>query len=273
MKRLDKIYLGTNTKMYKTIKDTVEFLEKLAGLTADIDRNLMELFVIPSFTTLYHAKKAAPERLIKLGAQNMCWEDEGQFTGEISPIMLKEIGVNIIEIGHSERRHVMGETDEIEKKKVSAALRHGFIPLLCIGETMEQKNYGISDEILRIQLKIGLSEITADQAKNVWIAYEPVWAIGVNGIPADEGYANEKYGVIKDTLISMFGREIGGDIPVLYGGSVNPQNAMKLIKEENIDGLFIGRSAWQAENFNGIIRSVLPLFMEKKKREGVEKHG
>jgi len=100
-----------------------------------------------------------------------------------------------------------------------------------------------------------------------------VWAIGVNGIPADEGYANEKHGVIKDTLISMFGREIGGDIPVLYGGSVNPQNALKLIKEENIDGLFIGRSAWQAENFNGIIRSVLPLFMEKKKREGVEKHG
>lgn len=265
MKRLDKIYLGTNTKMYKTINDTVTFLKELCRLTAHIDRNLLELFVIPSFTTLDQAKKAISDDLIKLGAQNMCWEDEGQFTGEISPLMLKEIGIDIIEIGHSERRHIMGETDEMEKKKVSAALRHGFTPLLCIGETMEQKNYGISDEILKIQLKIGLNEVTDEQAKNIWIAYEPVWAIGVNGIPADEGYVNEKHAVIKETLISMFGKEIGSDIPVLYGGSVSMANAEALIKEPNIDGLFIGRSAWQAENFCKIIQKVLPLFIEKAK--------
>lgn len=265
MKRLDKIYLGTNTKMYKTIADTVDFLNSLGDLTADIDRNLLELFVIPSYTALHQARGIASEKLIKLGAQNMCWEDEGQFTGEISPLMLKEIGVDIIEIGHSERRHVMGETDEMEKRKVSTALRHGFTPLLCIGETIEQKNYNISDEILRIQLKIGLSDVTEEQAKKVWIAYEPVWAIGVNGIPADEGYANEKHGIIKDTLIEMFGKDIGSDIPVLYGGSVNPENAQALIKEEYIDGLFIGRSAWQAERFNGIIRSVLSLFSQKRK--------
>ncbi|MDD4111652.1 MAG: triose-phosphate isomerase [Herbinix sp.] len=265
MKRLDKLYLGTNTKMYKTIADTVEFLKRLDDLTADISRDLLELFVIPSYTALDQARRTVKEEYIKLGAQNMCWEDEGQFTGEISPLMLKEIGINIIEIGHSERRHIMGETDDIEKKKVSTALRHGFTPLLCIGETLEQKNYKISDETLKIQLKIGLNEVSEQEARNIWIAYEPVWAIGVNGIPADEGYANEKHGIIKDTLVEMFGKEIASDIPVLYGGSVNPQNAEPLIKEESINGLFIGRSAWQADNFYKIIQSVLPLFKLKRK--------
>lgn len=265
MKRLDKIYLGTNTKMYKSIADTVEYLKQLDALTADIDRNLLELFVIPSYTALDQARRTVKEENIKLGAQNMCWEDEGQYTGEISPLMLKELGINIIEIGHSERRHIMGETDEIAKKKVSASLRHGFTALLCIGETLDQKNYRISDEILRIQLKIGLNELTEEDVKNIWIAYEPVWAIGVNGIPADEGYANEKHGIIKDTLSVMFGKDIASDIPVLYGGSVNPQNAEPLIKEENIDGLFIGRSAWQADSFYKIIKSVLPIFNEKRK--------
>ncbi len=262
MARLDKIYLGTNTKMFKNIADTVSFLSELEDLTADIDKTKMELFVIPSFTALEAAKRTLSENHIKLGAQNMNWEEEGQFTGEISPLMLKEIGVQIIEIGHSERRHKFGETDEEEKKKVLTAIKHGFIPLLCIGETLEQKNYGISKEIIRIQLKIGLSEISKEQAQNIWIAYEPVWAIGVNGIPADENYADEMHAVIKETVMSLFGKEIGSDIPILYGGSVNIENAEKLIQKPNIDGLFIGRSAWQAKNFNTIIRSVLPLFQK-----------
>jgi len=264
MARLDKIYLGTNTKMYKTISDTVAFLSELKELTADIDRTKMELFVIPSFTALEAAKRTVSDNSIKIGAQNMSWAEEGQFTGEISPIMLKEIGINIIEIGHSERRHVLGETDEEEKGKVLNAVKHDFTPLLCIGETLKQKDYGISDEILSMQLKIGLSEITKEQAKMLWVAYEPVWAIGVNGIPADEGYADEKHAVIKKTLISLFGEEIGSDIPVLYGGSVNNENAECLIKKPNIDGLFIGRSAWNADNFNKIIHAVIPLFFEKK---------
>jgi triosephosphate isomerase len=246
--------------MYKNIADTVSFLAELDNLTADIDRSKMELFVIPSFIALEAAKRTVSENQIKLGAQNMNWEEEGQFTGEISPLMLKEIGVQVIEIGHSERRHIFGETDEDEKKKVLTAVKHGFIPLLCIGETLEQKNYGISKEILRIQLKIGLSEISKEQAQNIWIAYEPVWAIGVNGIPADENYADEMHAVIKEIVISLFGEEIGSDIPILYGGSVNIENAEKLIQKPNIDGLFIGRSAWQAKNFNNIIRKVLPLF-------------
>ncbi|HKL79547.1 MAG TPA: triose-phosphate isomerase [Mobilitalea sp.] len=264
MARRDKIYLGTNTKMYKTISDTVSFLTELNSLTTDIDREKLELFVIPSFTSLEAARRTVPGNEIKLGAQNMSWAEEGQFTGEISPLMLKELGIDIIEIGHSERRHVLGETDEEEKRKVATAVNHGFTPLLCIGETLAQKNYGISDEILSMQLKIGLSMIKKEQAAKLWVAYEPVWAIGVNGIPADEGYADEKHAVIKKTLVTMFGEEVGKDIPVLYGGSVNNANAEPLIRKPNIDGLFIGRSAWNAYNFNQIIRSVMPLFYHKK---------
>lgn len=263
MKRLDKLYLGTNTKMYKTISDTVEFLTKLNELTTDIDRSKVELFVIPSFTTLDHARKCVPKDKISIGAQNMSWEDEGQFTGEISPLMLKEVGVNIIEIGHSERRHVLGETDIQVNKKVLCALRHGFTPLLCIGETAEHKQLGISDEILCMQLKIGLHNVDSEQVKNLWIAYEPVWAIGVNGIPASKEYAEEMHIVIKNTLIEMFGEEIGSDIPVLYGGSVNNKNAEELIVMPHIDGLFVGRSAWYAENFNTIIREVMTRFFLK----------
>ncbi len=167
MTRLDKIYLGTNTKMYKTISDTVDFLMELNSYTRDISRDLLELFVIPSFTALDTARKCVPGNKISIGAQNMNWEDEGQFTGEISPLMLKEVGARIIEIGHSERRHVLGETDLEENKKVLCALRHDFTPLLCIGETGEQKKMGLSDEILRMQLKIGLYGVTAEQAQKI----------------------------------------------------------------------------------------------------------
>lgn len=134
----------------------------------------------------------------------MGWEDEGQFTGEISPLMLKEVGTQIVEIGHSERRHVLGETDWMENQKVRCALRHGFTPLLCIGETGEQKALGLSDEVLRTQLKAGLHGVTAAEAARLWIAYEPVWAIGVSGVPASPG---------------LRGREAPGH-PGMSGGAV-----------------------------------------------------
>lgn len=264
MARLDKLYIGTNTKMYKTISDTVDFLTRLGQLTGNIGRERMELFVIPSFTTLETAAKYAETGKISLGAQNMGWEDEGQFTGEISPLMLKEVRVKVVEIGHSERRHVLGETDEMENRKVLCALRHGFTPLLCVGETGEQKNAGLSDETLRIQLKVGLRDVTPEQAQSLWIAYEPVWAIGVSGIPASKEYAEEKHQVMRRTLTELFGPDVGSDIPLLYGGSVNNENAPGLIGMPTIDGLFIGRSAWAADNFIKIINDVLPLFEARK---------
>lgn len=257
---MKKIYLGSNNKMNMGISETRDYLTKLSALTKDICRDDFTLFFIPSYTTLTEAVKAADG--IVIGAQNMCWEEKGQFTGEISPLMLQEVGVTIVEIGHSERRHVFYETDAMANKKVDCALKHGFKPLLCIGETGEQKDDGISNEILRIQLIRGLKGINSEDARNMLVAYEPVWAIGVGGTPASAEYAQEKHKVIKDTLREILG-EAAEDIPVLYGGSVNNGNAAELASMPDVDGLFIGRSAWDPDNFNTIIREVLPILRNK----------
>lgn len=258
---LKKLYFGTNLKMYKNVSDTVEYLQQLESLTKDISRDIIDLFVIPSYTSLYAATSSIDHELIKLGAQNMYWEEQGQFTGEISPLMLEELHMDLIMTGHSERRHVFGEDDFLENKKVQSSLSHGFTALLCIGETAEEKEYGISDEVLRTQLKVGLHNLPADSLSHLRIAYEPVWAIGKNGVPASSDYAESKHKVIKDCLIELFGEE-GTEIPVLYGGSVNPENAAELILKPSIDGLFIGRSAWHADDFNAIIRDSLSVVLE-----------
>jgi triosephosphate isomerase len=251
-----KLYIGTNTKMYKTIADTTLFLEKLQRDTADISREDVCIFVIPSYTSLKSARQIIKDKSILLGAQNMFWEDQGQYTGEISPLMLKEINIDIIEIGHSERRRLLRETDEEENLKVLAALRHGFLPLLCVGETEEQKNFGISDEILAMQIKIGFHNVSKEQIRRCMIAYEPAWAIGVSGKPACVDYAAQRHQAIRAVLRDLYG-ENGLETPILYGGSVNNGNAAEFIRAKSIDGLFIGRSAWEADNFNKIIRDVL----------------
>ncbi len=254
-----KLYFGSNLKMYKNIQDTVTYLQDLVAYTKDISRDDIELFIIPSYTTLESSTAKIDQNYVKIGAQNMCWEDEGQFTGEISPLMLQELGIDLVMIGHSERRHVFGESDSQENQKVKAALNHGFTTLLCIGETGEEKSYGISAEILRMQLKIGFHDVPPSHIKNIWVAYEPVWSIGVNGTPASADYAEEMHQVIKSTLLEIFGDD-GKQIPVLYGGSVNPQNANELIVQPSIDGLFTGRSAWQADNFNTLIRNAINAY-------------
>lgn len=174
---MKKIYFGTNLKMYKTIRMTLEYLHYLEELTRDIGREGMELFVIPSYTSLERAVENTDRRLVRLGAQNMNWEDEGQFTGDISPVMLKELGLDLVMIGHSERRHVFRETDAEENQKVKAALRHGFTALLCIGETAKDKAYGVSAEVLRTQIKIGFSGVGREEIHRLRVAYEPVLSL------------------------------------------------------------------------------------------------
>ena len=261
---MKKLYFGSNLKMYKNIEDTVQYLKELTGLTADIGRDEIELFIIPSYTTLDRASKSVDRNLVKLGAQNMCWEEQGQFTGEISPLMLQEMGLDLVMIGHSERRHVFRETDEEENKKVKCALEHGFTTLLCIGETAEEKKYDLGPEVLRTQLKIGFDGVEATHIGKIWVAYEPVWSIGVGGTPATADYAERMHVEIKKCLTELFGKA-GEDIPALYGGSVNPGNAEELIVQPSIDGLFVGRSAWQADKFNELIR------MAKAKAEAAGK--
>ena len=264
-----KLLIGTNLKMYKTIKETVAYLVELQRMTADLDGDIV-LFLIPSYTTLPAASETVDKTRIRLGAQNMNWEEKGQFTGEISPLMLQELDLRIVEIGHSERRHIFRETDIEENKKVISAINHGFTALLCVGETGEDKELNIGDERLRQQLKIGLRGLSEADCKNLWVAYEPVWAIGVNGIPASADYANVKHQVIRETLVQLFPKE-GHNVPILYGGSVNPGNACELISQPAIDGLFVGRAAWEAPAFNSLIRQVLPVWQQKVNENRIEK--
>lgn len=251
-----KLYFGSNFKMYKNIEATKEYLNAITEATKDINREEVQFFFIPSYTSLESASKLSVRDSFIMGAQNMCWEDEGQFTGEISPLMLKELGLDLVMIGHSERRHGFGETDYTENKKVKKALESGFITLLCVGETDQEKEFGVSEEVLRTQIKIGLHGVAKEQINRIWIAYEPVWSIGVNGIPAPVDYAEAMHKVIKDCLVELFGEE-GQMIPVLYGGSVNPDNSNALIVQPDIDGLFTTRTAFQVESFAKLIRDAI----------------
>lgn len=253
---MKKIYFGSNLKMYKGIEETKKYLSELEKLVSNIPNDIAEFFIIPSYTSLQSATEVCKLGKIKIGAQNMCWEEEGQFTGEISPKMLEEIGVRFVMIGHSERRHIFKETDIQENEKVKTALRHNFTVLLCVGETAQEKENGIAIETIRKQLKIGFSNLEKKYIDNIWVAYEPVWSIGVQGKPASAEYAEKIHVEIKKCLYEIFG-EKAENIPVLYGGSVNAKNADKLIVQPSIDGLFVGRAAWNSEKFFDLIKKAI----------------
>ncbi|WP_414150532.1 triose-phosphate isomerase [Acetobacterium carbinolicum] len=249
---MNKFLLGTNWKMNKTLTESIQYTNDLMPIIEKYPQ--FEFFIIPSYTHLWKIKETidAQKSPLKLGAQNMHQEDFGQFTGEISPVMLKEIGLDVIELGHSERRQYFNETDEAVNQKALAALKHGFIPLICIGEQLADKNYGVSKEMLAKQLKIALKDMPANAISNFWIAYEPVWAIGVNGIPAETSYVEEIHNFLRTVLIDLYGT-IGQEIPLLFGGSVNKNNASDYARLENVDGLFIGRSAWEPDLFEELM--------------------
>ncbi len=180
----------------------------------------------------------------------MHWADQGAWTGEISAPMLTDCGLDIVELGHSERREHFGETDQTVGLKVEAAVRHGLIPLICIGETLEERQAGRATEVLSAQVRGALGRLSDDQkAATILLAYEPVWAIGENGIPATSDYADARQAEIIATAQDVLGRRV----PCLYGGSVNPDNCQELIACPHIDGLFIGRSAWAVEGYLDIL--------------------
>lgn len=255
---MKKVYLGTNTKMYKTIKEHLSFVKDLESYTKDLSREDLELFVIPSYTSIGPCRDACNPKLITIGAQNMHYADEGQFTGEISPKMLQEVGAEIIELGHSERRHILGEDDIFINRKVLSAFSHGFSPLLCIGETGEQKEEGLSVKTLRMQLMADLDGVSKEDASNLMVAYEPVWAIGKRGKPATSDYVDKMHREIREILLDILG-EVGREVPILFGGSVNNDNFRGFITCEEVNGLFIGRSARDAKNFSYIIHEIMGM--------------
>ncbi len=251
------LYFGSNFKMYKNIRATEEYLQAFAAATKDIRKENVQFFFIPSYTSLESASRTSVRNQFMLGAQNMCWESEGQYTGEISPEMLQELGLDLVMVGHSERRHGFGESNEIENKKVKKALEYGFTTLLAIGETKEEKEYGVAIEVLRTQLKTGLHNISPEAAgEKIWIAYEPVWSIGADGIPAPVEYAQNMHREIRGCLTELFG-EKSSEIPILYGGSVNARNGKALITQPDIDGLFTTRTAFQVDAFARLIRDAI----------------
>jgi triosephosphate isomerase len=189
---------------------------------------------------------------IKVGAQNMHWADHGAWTGEVSPLMVKDSGASLVELGHSERRTHFGETDETVAKKVAAAVKHGLTALVCIGDTRSEYEAGATADVLAKQTRYALRDVGRIAPGKVVIAYEPVWSIGEGGIPADPEFANAQHRKLKDLTTEITGEPL----PVLYGGSVNPQNCCELAAMSDIDGLFIGRSAWDALGFIGIIAAV-----------------
>ncbi len=242
-------WVGTSWKMNKTLAEAKVFAEGLKAADGGRDARIQR-FVIPPFTAVREVKALLADTSVKVGAQNMHWANEGAWTGEVSPVMLKDCNLDLVELGHSERREHFGETDETVGLKTEAAVRHGLVPLICIGETLADREGGRAAEVLAQQVRGALSRLDATQKQaEILLAYEPVWAIGEKGIPATADYANARHAEIAEVAEKILGRRI----PCLYGGSVNPQNCEELIACPDIDGLFIGRSAWKVEGYLDIL--------------------
>ncbi len=255
---MDTIYLGTNWKMHKTLNEGIRYTNELLEATKSVNKKI-QFFIIPPYTSLWPIKDALKGSRIMLGAQNSHWERQGPYTGEISPEMLAEIGIDIIELGHSERRQYYNENDYDINKKAHSAIKYGIKPLICVGENLQQKNFGIAVQTIEAQVKVCMFNMEKEDAAKAFIAYEPVWAIGEKGIPADPEHVALIHKTIRTVLVEKY-NETGKNIPILYGGSVNENNSMGYLKLPDVDGLFIGRAAWNMESFKKIISDVDALF-------------
>ena len=247
-----------NWKMHKTIPEAVGLVEYLADLLKKSPPTNVTIVIAPPFTALSavasalttHGLTKTPP--VELAAQDMHWEDAGAYTGEISPLMLKDLGCRYVIVGHSERRRSFGETDALVHKKVRAALRHGLRPILCIGETWDQRARNQTESVLAPQLTEALTGVDKDQGTEVVIAYEPVWAIG-SGQPATPAQAREAHRHIRARLTALWGHENGGRVPILYGGSVTPENIGELLAIREVDGALVGGACLDPAQFARIL--------------------
>jgi triosephosphate isomerase len=244
-------WIGTGWKMNKTVAETRRYIAALKDLLPE-GADGCTAFVIPPFTALAAAREEIGTASFLLGAQNMHWAEAGAFTGEISAAMLEEFRIDLVELGHSERRQMFGETDEALNLKVKTALKHGMRPLLCVGDSAEERQAGASGEAVVRQIRLAFAGLSTDELGRCLVAYEPIWAIGVGGVAAAP---REVRAVHADLHAALAG--LGGpSVPVLYGGSVSAQNAVDLATEPEVDGLFIGRAAWAPDGFAALIRAV-----------------
>lgn len=244
-----KNIVAGNWKMYKTHTETEEFIKSITPL---ISSARASVYLAVPFTDLQTAIKYSKNSNIIIGAQNMHDEPEGAFTGEISGVMLKNLGVEFVIIGHSERRHLFQEDDSFINRKVIRALKDGLQPILCIGETQKERDEKLTEKVLEEQLVKGLKNVSKTDLNNVILAYEPVWAIGT-GKTATPQIAEETHAFIRELIIKHFDKKIADHIYILYGGSVKPSNVEELMQKQNIDGVLVGGASLDAKTFADIV--------------------
>ena len=246
-----KKLIAANWKMYKTPEQTTAFFNEFLPMVADHTRD--EIVVCPPFVDLRAAVEVAAGSNVAIGAQNVHWEKEGAFTGEISVGMLSAVGVTHVIIGHSERRQYFNETDDAVNHKLKTALENSFTPIVCIGEVLEEREAGLTEDVLRRQCTRAFHGISARKAAKLTIAYEPVWAIGT-GKTATPQIATDAHLVIRHEAEKVFGKEFSEALRILYGGSVKPDNASTLMSEEEIDGALVGGASLEPVSFTKIVK-------------------
>ena len=252
-----------NWKMYKTGRESTLFIEELLP---KIEGCKSKVFLAVPYTSIGAASRAAKGSDLWIGAQNMNDASEGAFTGEIAALMLKEAGATFVLLGHSERRSFFGETNEFIHRKVVRALQDDLLPVLCVGETLEDRENDETEDVLRSQILEALKDIPVEESSKIILAYEPVWAIGT-GKTASHLMIVEAHEICKNCLIELFGKRKGAQIPILYGGSVKPENATDLLNQDGIDGLLVGGSSLNPDSFAKIISSPKATSSPKRKKQ------
>ena len=250
-KSLRRPVIAGNWKMNNTPEQTKALIEQMKPLVANAD---CDVVICTPYIDLYAAMEAAAGSNIKIGAENCHWAEKGAFTGEVSANMLKAAGVPYVIIGHSERRQYFGETDETVRDRVRAALNAGLKVILCVGEVLEERQLGITAEIVRKQTKVALSGVSEAELANIIIAYEPVWAIGT-GVTATAEQADEGNGYVRAAIAEVYGEEAANSVTIQYGGSMNAKNCDELVAKTNVDGGLIGGASLKAEDFSVIVKA------------------
>ena len=243
-----KPIIAGNWKMHKTIAEAVEFVNEIKGKLND---EAVDAVICAPFTLLKDLKEATAGTNVKIGAQNMHFEENGAFTGEISPLMLKELNIDYVVIGHSERREYFNETDETCNKKVLKALEVGIDPILCCGETLEERETDKTKDVVKEQIVAGLKDVKAEDLKKVVIAYEPIWAIGT-GKTATAEQANDVIAYIREVIASIYG-ELANEVRIQYGGSVKPGNVVEIMGQSDIDGALVGGASLQPADYIALV--------------------
>ena len=243
-------FIAGNWKMFKTVHDTVVYVKEFRSLVKDMED--VEIVIAPPFTAVYAAAEAARNSNIGVAAQNLHWERDGAFTGEIAGPMIKEAGAEYVIIGHSERRTLFGETDQSVNRKIGAGIAAGLVPIVCIGETLAEREAGETLSVLDRQIKSGFDGVTGEQVGALVIAYEPVWAIGT-GRTAAAVQAQEAHAHIRQRLRQWFGAPAADECHVIYGGSVKPDNTKDLIAQPDVDGALVGGASLDIKSFFEIV--------------------